>query len=267
MSKLNIGFTINLEDNNYNIPNYVNSIQFMFNINNVSITELNDIKKFISSNKQIKNIFVHSSYKINIASDFIINNNGFYSNSYELLEKEVNYMKKLKIENIILHTGKNKKGLMNYEHVLNNMKNFIKYSLKNLDINIILETSSGQGNETLYDLEEFIHFIKSFEEQENYHRLFICIDTCHIFQAGYDINKNSTIRELHKLFKPIKNKIKLIHLNSSVYKVGSKIDRHANIGDGYIKTEKLKKFSKEYNNVPLILETSEPFEKQIELLQ
>ena len=69
-----------------------------------------------------------------------------------------------------------------------------------------------------------------------------------------------------KLFKPIKKKIKLIHLNSSVYKVGSKIDRHANIGEGYIKTAKLKKFSKEYN-VPLILETKEPFEKQIELLQ
>ena len=96
MSKLNIGFTINLDDNDYNLPDYVNSIQFMFNINKVSTSELNDIKKFISTNKQIKNIFVHSSYKINIGSDFIINNNGFYSNSYELLEKEVNYMKKLK---------------------------------------------------------------------------------------------------------------------------------------------------------------------------
>ena len=137
----------------------------MFNINKLSINDLNNVNTIITNNKKIKNIFVHSSYKINIGSDFIINNNGFYSNSYELLEKEIKYMKKLKIENIILHTGKNKNGLINYEHVLNNMKNFIKYSLKNLDINIILETSSGQGNETLYDLEEFINFIQSFEDE------------------------------------------------------------------------------------------------------
>ena len=53
MSKLNIGFTINLDDNDYNIPDYVNSIQFMFNINKVSITELNDIKKFISTKEAV----------------------------------------------------------------------------------------------------------------------------------------------------------------------------------------------------------------------
>ena len=267
MNKLNIGFSISIEDPDYNIPEYINSIQFMFNINKLSIGELNTVKKIISNNKHIKNIFVHSSYKINIGSDFIINNNGFYSNSYELLEKEVEYMHKLKINNIILHTGKNKKGLINYEHVLNNMKNFIKYCLKNIDINIILETSSGQGNETLYDLIEFVNFIQSFEDNINYDKLFVCVDTCHIFQAGYDINKNSVIKEVHKILSPIKDKIKLIHLNSSVYKVGSKIDRHANIGEGYIKTEKLKKFVKEYKNVPLILETSEPFEEQVKLLE
>lgn len=267
MNKLNIGFSINLDSNYFILPKYINSIQFMFNINKLSKSDLQNIKKWINNNKHISNIFIHSSYKINIGSDFIINKNGFYSNSYELLEKEVLYMNHLKINNIILHTGKNKKGLINYEHVLNNMKNFIKYSLKNLNINIILETSSGQGNETLYDLTEFVNFILSFENETNYNKLFVCIDTCHIFQAGYDINKNSIIKEIHKLFKPIENKIKLIHLNSSLNKIGSKIDRHANIGEGYIKTSKLKRFIKQYHNIPLILETEESFEKQINLIK
>ena len=71
---------------------------------------------------------------------------------------------------------------------------------------------------------------------------------------------------MHKIFLPIKDKVKVIHLNSSVYDVGNKIDRHTNIGDGYIKTSKLKKFIIPYKNIPLILETSEPFEKQINLL-
>ena len=263
---LNIGFSIYINDNNYILPEYINSIQFMFNIHKLSSVELNNIKTILKNNKHIYNIFLHSSYKINIGSDFIINNKGFYSNSYELLEKEIAYMKKLKINNIILHTGKNKKDLFTYEHILNNMRNFIKYSLQHFDINIILETSSGQGNETLYDLNEFVNFILFFENEANYNKLFICIDTCHIFQAGYDINKNSIIKEVHKIFLPIKDKVKVIHLNSSVYDVGNKIDRHANIGDGYIKTSKLKKFIIPYKNIPLILETSEPFEKQINLL-
>ena len=266
---LNIGFStdINNENVKYKIPDIINSIQFMFNIKKLSTEELNNIKKIIVNNKHIENIFVHSSYRINIGSDFIINNNGFYSNSYELLLNEVEYMKKLKINNIILHTGKNKKGLTSYDHILNNMRNFIKYTLNTTtNINIILETSSGQGNETLYDLNEFVNFIQSFENEKNYNKLLICIDTCHIFQAGYNINKSSVIQEVHNIFKPVKDKIKLIHLNSSVYDVGNKIDRHANIGEGYIKTSKLKKFASEYKNAVLILETSEPFDEQIKLL-
>ena len=265
---LNIGFSIDInnENHNYKISDNINSIQFMFNIKKLSIEELNNIKKIIANNKHIENIFIHSSYRINIGSDFIINNNDFYSNSYELLLNEVEYMHKLKINNIILHTGKNKKGLISYDHILNNMRNFIKYTLNNIDINIILETSSGQGNETLYDLDEFVHFIQSFKNEKNYNKLFICIDTCHIFQAGYNINKSSVIKEVHNIFKPVKDKIKLIHLNSSVYDVGNKIDRHANIGEGYIKTSKLKKFASEYKNAILILETSEPFDEQIRLL-
>ena len=127
------------------------------------------------------------------------------------------------------------------------MKNFIKYSLKNLDINIILETSSGQGNETLYDLEEFIHFIKSFEEQENYHRLFICIDTCHIWNAGYELN------EIISLI-PNKNDILCIHLNNSKNIKGAKLDRHEYLFEGKINPLELKKFIYEFENSIIILE-------------
>ena len=146
------------------------------------------------------------------------------------------------------------------------MKIFIKHAINNLDINFILETSAGQNHETLYDLNEFVHFIKSFENEPNYNKLFICIDTCHIFQAGYDINKTFIIKKVNNILKSIKNKIKIIHLNSSKNKMGLGIDRHANIGEGYIKTEKLLKFIKEYDTVPLIMETNYPFEEQINLL-
>jgi|SaaInlStandDraft_6_1057023.scaffolds.fasta_scaffold03795_7 deoxyribonuclease IV len=264
---LNIGYSINLP-NNYDkkIKEYFNSIQIMFLSTKISINDINNINKFLKNNKHLKYIFIHSSYKINIGSDIILNKNGFFSNSFELFQNEINYMKKFKLNNIIIHTGKNKGNIFTKEHVLNNMYNFIKYSLDTFDINIILETSSGQGSETLSNLEDFIKFILKFKNHKKYKNLGICIDTCHIFQAGYDLNNSTTIKKIHKMFRPIENKIKVIHLNDSYYEMGMKIDRHENIGEGYIKVDKLKKFISKYNKIPLILETSKSYKKQMKLI-
>ena len=264
---LNIGYSINLP-NNYDkkIKEYFNSIQIMFLSTKISINDINNINKFLKNNKHLKYIFIHSSYKINIGSDIILNKNGFFSNSFELFQNEINYMKKFKLNNIIIHTGKNKGNIFTKEHVLNNMYNFIKYSLDTFDINIILETSSGQGSETLSNLEDFIKFILKFKNHNKYKNLGICIDTCHIFQAGYDLNNSTTIKKIHKMFRPIENKIKVIHLNDSYYEMGMKIDRHENIGEGYIKVDKLKKFISKYNKIPLILETSKSYKKQMKLI-
>lgn len=264
---LYIGYSIDLP-NNYNkkIKEYFNSIQIMLSSTKISVIDINYINKFFKNNKHLKYIFIHSSYKINIGSDFILNKNEFYSNSFDLFQKEINYMKKFKLNNIIIHTGKNKKNIFTQKHVLNNMYNFIKYSLDTFDINIILETSSGQGSETLFNLEDFIKFILKFKNHKKYKNLGICIDTCHIFQAGYDLNNSSVIKKIHKMFEPIENKIKVIHLNDSYYEMGMQIDRHENIGQGHIKVSKLKKFISKYKNIPLILETNKPYTKQIKLI-
>ena len=68
------------------------------------------------------------------------------------------------------------------------------------------------------------------------------------------------------MFEPIENKIKVIHLNDSYYAMGMKIDRHANIGKGHIKVSKLKKFISKYKKIPLILETSKSYKKQMKLI-
>lgn len=236
------------------LNNKYNSIQFHFDNNKITDKDIEKIKFFFNNNKKLKNVFVHSSYKINIGSPFIKHNNKIYNYSIEILEKEIEFMKKLNLKNIVLHTGKNKEHILSNKTVLKNMFVFINYILNNHNINIILETSSGQGSETLCDLKNFVTFIQLFKKNKNYENLGICIDTCHIFQAGYDININKMILEVHKIFKPINDKIKVIHLNDSYHEVGMKIDRHEIIGKGKIKPKQLNKFVSVYRHLSLINE-------------
>ena len=76
----------------------------------------------------------------------------------------------------------------------------------------------------------------------------------------------AVIKKLHEILKPVNNKIKLIHLNDSANELGKHLDRHAQIGTGYIQTDRLIKFILPFVNVPMILETAPPYSKQINLL-
>ena len=285
--KLNLGYSISLPLNyNINIPEYsienkelikklsknFNSIQIMFTKSKLNSDEIKNIKNII---KYYKNIFVHASYQINIGSDIIPTQNELYNSSMDILLNEIIYASKINALGIILHMGKNVKKQFDNNIVYNNMVKFIieifnkLKNIKNINytnINIILETPAGQGGEMCHDLSEFVEFILLFKSQPFYKNIGICIDTCHIFQAGYDINNDKVIKQIHNIFLPVENKIKLIHLNDSYYPVGQHIDKHQQIGNGFIQINKLVKFIYPYYKVHMILETKPPYDNQIKLL-
>jgi len=291
--KLNLGYSISLPLNyNIDIPEYAienkelikklstnfNSIQIMFTKSKLSSDEIKNIKNII---KYYKNIFVHASYQINIGSELIPTQNELYNSSIDILVNEIIYAYKINSSGIILHMGKNVKKQFDNTIIYNNMVKFIieifnkLKNIKNIKniknfnykkINIILETPAGQGGEMCYDLSQFVEFIQLFKLQPFYKNIGICIDTCHVFQAGYDINNNIIIKQIHNIFAPVKDKIKLIHLNDSFYPVGQHIDKHQQIGNGFIQINKLVKFIYPYFKIPMILETKPPYDKQIILL-
>ncbi len=173
---------------------------------------------------------------------------------------------------IILHLGKNVKNQYDPDFVYNNMVKFIielynKLKTRKQEINLLLETPAGQGGEMLFKIEELVEFVQRFKHQDFYQNLNICVDTCHIFQAGYDLNDDKVIKQIHQILKPVEDKIKLIHLNDSYHQVGQRVDRHEQIGLGYIQTDQLIKFILPYRNVPMILETRPPYDIQIKLLK
>jgi deoxyribonuclease-4 len=124
----------------------------------------------------------------------------------------------------------------------------IKYVLDNSPekSRIILETSSGQGSELGYKLDDFAKKLYNRFSKRYKKCLGICLDTCHMFAAGYDFSSKDNIK---KLFKKIDNlfgidNIWLIHLNDSKKEFGSKVDRHASLGEGKIGKKPLKNIIK-----------------------
>lgn len=103
-------------------------------------------------------------------------------------------------------------------------------------VTILLETTAGQGTGLGYRFEELATIL----EQSNYQdRLGICVDTCHIFAAGYDIRTPATYTATFAEFDRLIGieRIRFFHLNDSKKELGSRVDRHEHIGLGHIGLE------------------------------
>ena len=255
----------------YSIGSHIESIEDI--PKNANIIQLFKNEKIINTkNKNIINKVVHASYSINLANSW-----DEYSWWIDLLIDEIIYAKNIDAQYIVVHLGKQLK--LTKEEALNNMFTSLLYVHnetihKARDVKILLETSTGQGSELCYLLEDFAYFYKKISTHNNFefkNRFGLCVDTCHIFSAGYDITTTAKIKTFLKYFDDTIGirYIKLIHLNDSKKELGAMVDRHANIGSGFIGKKALACFAKYFIklNIPIILETPKQcHEKEINYL-
>lgn len=121
---------------------------------------------------------------------------------------------------------------------------------------ILLETTAGQGTHLGRTFEEIAGMIDLVEDKS---RVGVCLDTCHIFAAGYDIRDEATFLETVAAFDQIigRDNLKAMHLNDSKKGLGSRVDRHAPIGEGEIGLSAFELFLNDprFADVPGILET------------
>jgi deoxyribonuclease-4 len=235
-------------------------IQLFVNINNKHKDNYNKFKNIAIQNKQ--NIIVHLSYTINIAQNW-----NEYSWWITQCIMEIKLAFNIGAKFVILHLGKSLD--MDINIALNNMYSSLLYiadKIKNINIKILLETSSGQGSEMCIKLNELSKFINKLLQNKNKNisnKFGICVDTCHIFNAGYNLNSSNDVYNYFKEFDDkigIKN-IKLIHLNNSKTNLGSNIDRHENLEKGKININgiiEIIKFCKTLD-IPIILETPDEY--------
>jgi len=134
----------------------------------------------------------------------------------------------------------------------------------------VIETTAGQGSNLGYKFEHLAYIIDKIEDKE---RIGVCIDTAHIFAAGYDIRTKESYEKTMKEFDEVVGfkYLKGMHINDSKAKFNSRVDRHHSLGKGEIGIDAFRFImqDKRIDNIPLILETIEPeiWKEEINLLR
>lgn len=202
---------------------------------------------------KISPIIAHSSYLINLAAqDKRILTRSHYAMMDELLRCEM-----LGIKHIIIHPGYH--GGAGIEVGIKQIAisiDVIYEKLNNIDVSITLETTAGQGTSIGH---KFEHIREIIDRTSNKQKLSVCIDTAHIFEAGYNITSYETYEQTVKEFDEIigLNRLKTIHINDSKTPLGSHVDRHEHIGKGKMGLDAFRFIinDKRLTNIPKILET------------
>jgi len=203
----------------------------------------------LKENIDIKDVIIHAPYIINLAND---KDQSKFEFAVNFLKQEISRAQTLGIKKIVLHPGSHvgigiEKGLENISRGLN-----LVLDEKEGPI-ICLETMAGKGTELGKTFEEIKTIIDNVKNKE---RVMVCLDTCHLNDAGYDVTKfDKLLNEFDKVIGL--NKIGCIHINDSKNEMGAHKDRHENIGIGMIGFENLIKiiYNDKLKNVSKILET------------
>ncbi|WP_434337004.1 deoxyribonuclease IV [Mesomycoplasma conjunctivae] len=207
--------------------------------------KLNEYKQMFLDIIKPEDIIVHAPYIINNAS---VAKHEF---SNKFLIEEINRVRYIGAKYLVLHPGSHTtfSRQASIEQLIESLKYVISQTQ---DVVICIETMAGKGTEIGTTFEELVYIV----EQVNSDRIAICLDTCHIWDAGYNLhNYDDFIAKIKK--SGLLKYLKVIHLNDSLNHLGSKRDRHANIGQGKIGLEALKKIVHDplFDNIPIILET------------
>lgn len=235
-----------------------NTMRSTIDINNVEKA----LEKMQENNIDIEKVIVHAPYIINLA------NTEKYDFAVSFLKAEIKRCEQLKIKYLVLHPGSHV-GL-GLEVAICNISTGLNEVLRNSKVTILLETMAGKGSEVGKDFEELQMII---EKIENKSKIGICMDTCHLNDAGYDVaNFDEVLREFDKIIGL--QYLKCIHINDSKNKISSHKDRHENIGFGEIGFPSLIQiiYHEKLKDVPKILETPyvgehAPYKEEIRMIK
>lgn len=176
----------------------------------------------------IKPVVAHSSYLINLASPDVV----LWKKSIAAMEEELARCEFLGIPYLVLHPGSHMgKGVDWGVKRVAAAFDKIHAKLPGLRVMTLLEHTAGQGNHLGHLFEELAQMRDLIAEKN---RIGVCVDSCHLFAAGYDLRKPDTYADVFKRFDDIVGiaQIKAWHLNDCKSEFGSRVDRHEHIGKG-----------------------------------
>lgn len=214
-----------------------------------------EIRNFRSSlnDSGIKFVVTHDSYLINLCSA----NKSTLKKSREAYTDELNRCEQLGINYLNFHPGSHGgRGEEDGIKLISESLNLCHDKTKDINVSSMLEATAGQGTMLGYTFEQLRKIIDLVEDKK---RMTVCIDTAHIFAAGYNIRVPEEYEKVIKDFDDIigLDRLKCFHINDSKKELGSRVDRHEHIGKGYIGKEGFANImnDKRLRDIPKILET------------
>ena len=198
-------------------------------------------------------IFAHANYLINLAAT----NPQFHANSLRALSEELMRADQLELPFLVLHPGAHlgageQAGL---EKIITSINRVFR-RIPKVKTRVALETTAGQGSCLGHRFEQIAYIIENVREPE---RLCVCLDTAHVFAAGYDIASETSARKTFREFDRSigLDRLAAIHLNDSKMRCGSRVDRHEHIGKGKIGLPAFRFImrARRFRSIPKVLET------------
>ncbi len=198
-------------------------------------------------------VVAHDCYLINLAAPAA----SVWKQSVAAFRDEMERAERLGIPYLVTHPGAHlgageAEGIARVAEALN----ALHAALPDLALMVLLETTAGQGTSLGHRFEELAAILERMEARE---RLGICLDTCHLFAGGYELRTPAgyarTMQELHACVGT--DRVKAIHVNDSKGGLGSRVDRHAHIGEGALGLPAFRLLlnDRRFRRVPMILET------------
>lgn len=260
LNALNYIVSLNLQ----NLQMFTKSPNKYVKIDKLSEIDHEMINNYIKNNN-IK-LYIHAQYILNLCRTDLV------YNVHSIIE-DFKYI--TNIQGVIIHMGKDTKNL-GYNQSFDNMKNNILKILSevsNINANLILEFAVKSKND-ICNFSQIEGMAELYKSLEKHSKIKFCIDTCHIFASGYDIR---TINSFNKFINQFDNligieNIQLFHLNDSKNPLGSGVDRHEILGNGYIfkNNEEMLKYILNFcikNNISVITETDQFIEEECSYLK
>jgi deoxyribonuclease IV len=204
---------------------------------------------------ELMSVFGHANYLINLAAM----NPQFHANSIRALAEELVRANQLELPFLVMHPGAHlgageDAGL---RKIVDSIDQVFR-RIPKVKTKIALEITAGQGSCIGHRFEHLAHIIANVREPE---RLRVCLDTAHVFAAGYDISNESgvkkTFREFDRIVPQARDRLVAIHVNDSKTARGSRVDRHEHIGKGRIGLDAFRFImrSARFRKIPKVLET------------
>ena len=214
-----------------------------------------EVRAFVEHRQraELLSIFAHANYLINLAAT----NPLFHANSIRALSKELASANQLELPFLVLHPGAHRGA--GEEAALAKIIasiNKVFRKIPKVKTKIALETTAGQGSCLGDKFEHLAAIIENVREPE---RLCVCLDTAHVFEAGYDIGSEATAKKTFREFDRVigLDRLAALHVNDSKTALGSRVDRHEHIGKGKIGLDAFRFIMRDrrFRKVPKVLET------------